>query len=86
MNKAMKGSAHRVKKNGLDDNGQKKCPKPCGLGQIHLFRGWRRQTVHAKKHACSQLYGSFVATQQVGPCKMKKVVNANVLEETDKQD
>jgi hypothetical protein len=39
--------------------------------------------VHAKKHACSQLYGPFVATQQVGPCEMKKVVNMNVLEETD---
>ena len=35
--------------------GQKKCPEPCGSGQIHLFGGWRRQTVHAKKHACAKL-------------------------------
>ena len=32
----------------------KKCPKSCDLGQIHLFRGWRRQPVRAKK---ARLFG-----------------------------
>jgi hypothetical protein len=43
------GGAASPKKCGLDDNGPKKCPKSCDLGQIHLFRGWRRQRVRAKK-------------------------------------
>jgi hypothetical protein len=67
MAKASESKLRRKKESGLDDNGQKKCPRPCGLGQIHLFRGWRRQTVHAKKHACAQFYVNFAAMQQESP-------------------
>jgi hypothetical protein len=61
-----------AKKFGLDDNGQKKCPKPYGLGQIHLFRGWRRQRVCAKRHTCIQFYVNIAAMQQKPTVRISK--------------
>jgi hypothetical protein len=40
-------------------SGAKKCPKSCDLGQIHLFRGWRRQPMRAKKARLFAIVGAI---------------------------